>query len=40
MQTSRINEPTMVTYNVEEFYSYCNSIPSSTANITIIFKMS
>jgi len=33
------NKSTMATYNVEEFYSYCSAVSSSTASITIIFKM-
>lgn len=40
IQTSIINKLTTAAYNVEEFYSYHNPVPSSTANITIIFKMS
>lgn len=40
IQTFSINKPITATCNVEEFYSYCNSVPSSTANITIIFQMS
>lgn len=35
-----IHKCTTAAHNVEEFYSYHNPVPSSTANITIIFKMS
>lgn len=40
IQSAIMNKPTTAAYNVEEFYSYRNPVPSSTANITIIFKMS